>query len=304
MKKQKVIKVVAFVLVLLGFIFGTNFIDDFGKNLKQVSGSIRNVQKLEADSKLKVYYFDVGQADSILIQNGKHSMLIDAGNNEDGPKLVNYFKKLGINHFDYVVATHAHEDHVGGMDDIINNFDIDNFMMPDMLTTTKTFEEVLDALTTKGLKYEAPKEDSSFKLGDASITVISALSGASDLNDSSIVLKLVYGNHSFMFMGDASSSVEKKILDKNIESSVLKVGHHGSEYSTSKAFLNKVKPSYAIISVGKNNVYNHPNKVVLQRLSKMGVNTYRTDEYGTILITVNGNEEILDIKNVETDLNG
>ena len=304
MKKRKTISIIVTLAVLLYVVFGTGVLDGIGDNLKQVSASIMNSQKLDVNSKLNVYYFDVGQADSILVQNGKHNMLIDAGNNEDGPKLAEYMKSIGIKGFDYVIATHAHEDHVGGMDDVINNFSIDNFLMPDAVTTTKTFEDVLDALESKKLKYETPKVGDSFKVGDAGVTVLSVSSNASDLNDTSIVLKLVYGGHSFLFMGDASAKIENKILDKDISAEVLKVGHHGSEYSTSKAFLEKVKPSYAIISVGKDNVYNHPKKVVLERLSKMNVNAYRTDEYGTILISADGNGEILDIRNIETDLNG
>ena len=192
-------------------------------------------------SNLQVYFLDVGQADSILITNQDHYMLIDAGNNEDGPKLVKYLKnELGISEFDYVVGTHPHEDHIGGLDDIINNFTIDNFYIPEVMTTTKTFEDVLDALDSKGLEITVPKIGDKFSLGEAEFEVMYTGTDDSDLNNTSIVLKMIFGNYSYLFTGDATDKVEKILLDKNIDVDVLKVGHHGSAYSSSKEFLDKV----------------------------------------------------------------
>lgn len=249
---------------------------------------------------VKVEYIDVGQADAILIENNKKYMLIDAGNNEDGDLLVNYFKDKNITDFEYVVATHPHEDHIGGMDNIIKNFNIKNYYMPDCYTTTKTFEELLDALEEKNLSFETPDIDSEFLLGDALFKVLYTGTDKRDLNNTSIVLRMTYKDVSFMFTGDATNTTEKKILAKDLQSDVLKVGHHGSQYSTSDEFLDKVNPKYAIISVGTGNVYDHPKDITLNKLK--GIEVHRTDKEGTIRVISDGKN--IDIETFKTNTNG
>lgn len=249
---------------------------------------------------VKVEYIDVGQADAILIENDKKYMLIDAGNNEDGDLLVNYFKDKNITDFEYVVATHPHEDHIGGMDNIIKNFNIKNYYMPDCYTTTKTFEELLDALEEKNLSFETPDIDSEFVLGDALFKVLYTGTDKRDLNNTSIVLRMTYKDVSFMFTGDATNVTEKKILAKDLQSDVLKVGHHGSQYSTSDEFLDKVNPKYAIISVGTGNVYDHPKDITLNKLN--GIEVHRTDKEGTIRVISDGKN--IDIETFKTNTNG
>lgn len=261
------------------------------------------LNKNTVTSDLKVYYLDVGQADSILISNNNHNMLIDAGNNEDGPKLVKFIKEeLNIDKFDYLVGTHPHEDHIGGLDDIIKNFEVDNILLPEVTTTTKTFEDVLDAIESQNLSITIPKIDSTFKLGEADLTVLYTGTDERDLNNSSIVLKMIFGGFSYLFTGDAETKVEEAILNKNINIDVLKVGHHGSDTSSSEAFLKKVSPSYAIISVGKDNSYKHPSSVTIDRLKKYTDKIYMTSELGTIMLTSNG--KTINIKNYKTDTNG
>lgn len=249
---------------------------------------------------VKVEYIDVGQADAILIENDKKYMLIDAGNNEDGDLLVNYFKDKNITDFEYVVATHPHEDHIGGMDNIIKNFNIKNYYMPDCYTTTKTFEELLDALEENNLSFETPDIDSEFLLGDALFKVLYTGTDKRDLNNTSIVLRMTYKDVSFMFTGDATNTTEKKILAKDLQSDVLKVGHHGSQYSTSDEFLDKVNPKYAIISVGTGNVYDHPKDITLNKLK--GIEVHRTDKEGTIRVISDGKN--IDIETFKTNTNG
>ena len=252
---------------------------------------------------LKVYFFDVGQADSILITNNGHNMLIDAGNNEDGPKLVKYIKEdLGITEFDYLIGTHPHEDHIGGLDDIINNFDIKKIYLPDITTTTKTFEDVLDAISSKELTITIPKIGETFKLGEADFTVLYTGTNSSDLNSTSIIIKMIFGNYSYLFTGDTTSEIEKLILKENIDVDVLKVAHHGSKTSSSLEFLQKVTPSYAIISVGKNNSYNHPSTTTIKRLKKYTNNIYLTSELGTILLTSDGQK--INVSTFKTNLDG
>ncbi len=266
------------------------------------SNNKNNVETDASDAGLKIYFVDVGQADCILISNNGKYVLIDAGNNDDGKKLVSYFKSLGVQNFQYVIGTHAHEDHIGGMDDIIYNFSISHFFMPDVVTTTKTFEDVLDALEAKNIAFETPNINDSFTMGDIYFTVLWVGHDKTDLNDTSIVVRATYKETSYLFMGDAPSQVEKGLLDKHIESDLLKVGHHGSQYSSSAQFLKKVDPKYAIIQVGRNNIYSHPKQVVLDKLNRMDVKVYRTDQDGTIIVSSDGKNMKFDT--VQTDTNG
>lgn len=303
-KKINLFNVLVFIFVLIYIIFGTDVIKDIKNNVASVSNVTNNSEsvKLQDNVNLEVYFLDVGQADSILIKLEDEYMLIDAGNNEDGVKLVNYFNELGIKEFKYVFGTHPHEDHIGGMDDIINNFKIDNYYMPDKITTTKTFEDVLDALINNNLQYTILEKGDEFNLSSANFKVIYAGDETNDINDSSIVLKLTYGNNSFLLTGDATSNVEKTLLNDNIKSDVLKVAHHGSNYSSTDEFLDVVSPKYAVISVGKNNSYNHPSNSTLKKLNDRNIKLYRTDLDGTIKFTSDG--ENITITTISTDVNG
>lgn len=298
--KKQLTKALLVLIILVSGYFYTTYFDN--KNItKDVTTNVKQTIN-ESSSNLKIYFVDVGQADCILINDNNEYGLIDAGNNEDGEKIVKYFKDLGITKFKYVFGTHAHEDHIGGMDNIIENFQIEHFYMPDTITTTRTFEEVLDALEEKNIAFETPEEDENLTFSDTVFKVLHVGKDKRDLNDTSIVLKLTYKNTSYLFMGDATSSVEKDILDKDIKSDVLKVGHHGSQYSSTISFLKKVSPKYAIIEVGKNNSYNHPKEVTLKKLEDLGTKIYRTDEDGTIILTSDG--ENMSFETVKTDTNG
>lgn len=302
MKKKDMKKLIVLVILLLSYAY-TTFINTENKNQEGPIKERKTEDVIFADENtLNVYFIDVGQADSILLENKGHYMLIDAGNNEDGPKLVNYFNEQDIKEFDYVVGTHAHEDHFGGMDDIIKNFKIDNFYMPDAITTTKTFEDVLDALEETNVIFQTPKVNQTFNLQDTTITTLSVTADEKNLNDTSIVLKVKHGTNTFLFMGDASTKIEKNLLNKDIKSDVLKVGHHGSRYSTSLEFLKKVSPEYAVISVGENNTYKHPHEEILKRLEEQNIQIYRTDKQGTILAKSNGS--IITFSTIKTDTNG
>lgn len=302
-KLNKLIKIIIGLVILIVVTIQGNLFDNVSNATASINDSTKS-DKIDAKVKenFSVSFIDVGQADSVLIRNGNYNMLIDAGNNEDGEKLVNYFKSLGIGEFTYVFATHPHEDHIGGMDDIINNFKIDNYYMPNKLSTTKTFMDVLDALDGRNLKYTVPNKGDTLKLGDANIKVIYPGDDKSNINDSSIVLKITYGKNSFLLTGDATSNVERKIYNEDIKSDVLKVAHHGSSYSSTDVFLDKVKPYYAVISVGKNNIYNHPSNKTLEKLNKRNIKVYRTDLDGTIVFISDGDN--LSVKALKTDTNG
>lgn len=298
-KSQKfVLSLVIFLVAIIGTFYQKK------DEVKNINKREEVVNTINYDYDLSVYFIDVGQADCILVKDNDEYALIDAGNNEDGMKLVNYFKSLNITDFKYVFGTHAHEDHIGGMDNIIDNFNIENFYMPNAITTTKTFEDVLDSLDRKKIKFQTPNVNDDFKLNNATFKVLHIGDNKKDLNDTSVVLRLEYGNTSYLLMGDATSNVEKDLLNNNVnlKSDVLKVGHHGSNYSSTIDFLNKVKPEYAIIEVGKNNSYNHPRQETLDKLKGLNAKVYRTDLDGTIVATSDGNS--IKIETIKTDTNG
>lgn len=239
---------------------------------------------------LKVNYIDVGQADSIFIElPNKQTMLIDAGTNGAGSTVVKYIKDLGYSKLDYVIGTHPHEDHIGGLDDVINTFTIGKIYMPKVASTTKTFEDVLTAIQSKKLKVTTAKAGVSILNQDGLTADILApvKDSYKDLNNYSAVIKLTYGTTSYLFMGDAEIESENQIT-ANVKADVLKVGHHGSDSSTSQTFLKKVSPKYAVISVGQDNRYGHPAQATLNALQAAGVTVYRTDVNGTIIMQSDG----------------
>jgi len=275
----------------------SNIMKEASKQKKTTPAVNNNIKAV--NGKLKVNYIDVGQADSILIQQGSSSMLIDAGNNEDSEIVKGYIANQGITKLDYVIGTHPHEDHIGGLDYVINSFQIGKIYLPKVTSTTKTFEDVVNAIKNKGMKATTPTPGESFKLGQAICTVFAPNgNGYKDTNNNSIVIKVTFGANSFLFTGDAEDVSEKEMLAKgyDLKADVLKIGHHGSYSSTSQEFLNKVRPKYAVVSVGVNNIYGHPNKESMDRLKTKNIPTYRTDESGTIIATSDGKGITFNVK--------
>ncbi|NGT91930.1 ComEC/Rec2 family competence protein [Clostridium perfringens] len=260
-----------------------------------------NISKSSAESEysgMSVTYLNVGQGDSQLIQVNGINMLIDAGTNAGANDLVKDLKNRGIKTIDIAIATHPHEDHIGGMDEVLENFDVKSFYAPKVAHTTKTYENMLKAVKNEGLKIKQIKEGTKIDLGkDTEVQVYSPVkSQYEELNNYSPVMKISYGQNSFMFTGDAESLVEKEILNENkdLKADVLKLGHHGSHSSTSEEFLKAVDPSIAIVSCAKDNKYGHPHKETMSNLKKAGITVYETFRDGDITISSNGKK--LDVK--------
>jgi len=251
--------------------------------LSSVSENI-NIDK----TRLNVLFLDVGQADSILIVYDGKTVLIDAGNSKDGEKIVNGIKALGINKLDYVIGTHVHEDHVGGMSYIIDAFEIGKFYLPyNTKNTTSYYSKLLNSLSNKSLSINEAKIGDKFLIEDLMFEIMSVdNTEPENANLTSIVIEMTYKDQKFLFMGDAETPNEKARTWNDID--VLKVGHHGSNTSSSDKFLKQVLPEIAIISVGKNNSYNLPKENIIKRIKNYGTEIYRTDFDGTIQIISDG----------------
>jgi Predicted hydrolase (metallo-beta-lactamase superfamily) len=295
-KKQSVPVTIATIVIAAVWII-YNMITGSGPWGKQSNSG--NGNNTPVAGELRVSFINVGQADSILVQQGSSSMLIDAGNNSDDKTVGNYLTSQGVKELQYFIGTHKDEDHIGGADYVVNSFKVGKVYFPKQTATTKTFEDFASAVKNKGLTLTVPKVGDQFKLGDALVTVL-APNGSSyeDSNDYSIVVKVTFGGTSFLLTGDAEALSEKEMVSagRDLSATVLKVGHHGSGTSTSQAFLNKVNPKYAVISVGKDNKYGHPAQETMDRLKAKGITVYRTDEGGTIVATSNGKDITFNVK--------
>lgn len=281
---------------------------DISKNeTQEVTAQIDYTNSINLQNdKLNIIYFYVGQADSTFVKLNNSTMLIDAGNNEDGKMIVNFLNQNNISKIDYLVATHADEDHIGGIDDILNSVKVNQLLIPTVGSSGSDYKNAIEAAKNNNVEIKNPVRGDKFNLDSANIEIMSALEGedVSD-NDSSIVMQMNYNTTKYLFMGDAEKEVENSRQWQEVD--VLKVGHHGSNSSSSEKFLEQTNPKYSIIEVGKNNSYNLPSSKALTRLKNINTKILRTDmangeEAGSFWLTSNGVE--IDIKAVNINLDG
>ena len=246
--------------------------------------------QISSDSEFKIYFIDVGQADSSLIICDEHTLLIDGGNTSDSSLIYSFLKSHNINHLDYIIGTHAHEDHIGGLAGALNYASVDVAYCPVTSYDSKAFGNFVKYLDKQGVSISVPTPGDRFLLGSAEVMVLGPIRDNANPNNTSIVTKVTYGNTSFLFTGDAEREEEADILDMGYDlfSNLLHVGHHGSDTSSTYPFLREIMPQYAVISVGKDNSYGHPHENLLSRLRDAGAEVYRTDMQGTITCVSDG----------------
>ena len=246
----------------------------------EVAPGINSIQEL-----MRVHFIDVGQADSAFIELGNgQTMLIDAG--RSGGDVVDYIRDLQYDSIDFVVASHPHEDHIGGMATVLENFKIGKMYMPRQEHTINAFVNMLDVIEDKKIElYTAKAGVNITTSGIIKIDILAPFSDSnSNLNNASAVVRITYGDTVMLFTGDAEHVIENQLLDSGIDADVLKVGHHGAGSSSSRSFIKAVSPEVAVISVGEGNSYGHPHSDTLAILNEVGADIYRTDEQGQLLL--------------------
>ena len=237
-----------------------------------------------------VHFIDVGQGDCSLICSDGHNVLIDAGPKDAKDDVVEYLLKNNITAFDYVIITHPHADHIGGMSKVLKEFKVKNLIMPDipkeLVPTSKSFEKLLNTIKENNIKVLKAVPGDRYDIGEDYFEILAPNKDYEDLNNESVVTRFNLNKHHFLFMGDAQTESEKDILNKfqDVSAEVIKVGHHGSRTSTSNDFLGACNPQTAVIMCGDDNSYNHPHKQTVKKLENKGITVFRTDEDGTIVM--------------------
>ena len=295
MRKSKIIPISFFVLLIV--LFSAFTANNDKKTVDDANSSTEESQAIEyikEDNILAVNYFDVGQGDCEFIElPNDMCMLIDSGEYGNGDEIISKINYLGYDRIDYVVATHPHSDHIGTMSEIIKEFEIGDIYMPRATSTSSTYQYLLETISNEGLKIHTAKAGKNIYKDDSLSIDILSPSGDDykDLNNYSVVVKITYDSSSFLFTGDAESLVEKEMISNSysmLQSDVLKVGHHGSKYSSSNDFIDAVSPEYAVISCGSGNTYGHPHEQALNRIAKSTTDIFRTDKYSDIRFETNG----------------
>ncbi|MBQ3006692.1 MAG: MBL fold metallo-hydrolase [Clostridia bacterium] len=293
LKNKKIIYLVIILIIsIVSAVFGIDNYDKFFDGEPFVGTQVHEVEPAEY---INVHYIDVGQGDCSLIECGGKTMLIDAGENGHETKVLDYLRLQNIEKLDYIIASHQHSDHIGGLPEVLDEIGTDNIIMPrltkEQTPTNSTYTAFLKSVKNSGAKVIASEVGAKYSLGDAEFEILGPVTNtAEDLNNMSVVVKLTYGEKSFLFTGDAEKDEEREILatGADLDCDVLKVGHHGSGTSSSTDFLKAVTPEICVIQVGADNDYGHPHENIVERLEKYADEVYRNDICGDIIISSDG----------------
>lgn len=291
-------QIVLTLFLIAAAVFGASAVKNEVGIGRRIQSGLRAVRELgESDSEspdpektdFYIRFLDVGQADAALVGCGGHYMLIDGGNRDDSSMIYSVLEKSGISHLDMIVGTHAHEDHIGGLPGALNYASADLVLSPVTSYYSEVFRNFKKYADQNGNGLVVPSAGDEYKLGSADVKIL-GVNGGSDTNNTSIILKITYGETSFLFTGDAGREAEEAVLNSgaDLSAAVLKVGHHGSDTSTTYPFLREIMPQYAVISVGAGNSYGHPAEDTLSRLNDAGAEIHRTDLEGEITVTSDG----------------
>lgn len=292
-KKSPAQGIVTAVIVLIAVIAGLFF----GKDAI-LGGLTDKPSDPVSGGEVQFHFIDVGQGDAALIRTEKGDILIDAGTNSSEDELKAYLDSLGVTDIEYAVFTHPHEDHIGGADMVLNTYNVKNVILPDATSTSKTFERMMDAIEAERCGVIEATPDKTFKVGELTCTILAPISTSyTETNDYSVVIRADYGDTSVLFTGDAETHSESEMLERYrfkglLDCDILKAGHHGSDTSSSQAFLDAVTPVHAVISVGEGNTYDHPKQEILTRYEAMRITIHRTDKEGSIVFTTTGGEPV------------
>jgi competence protein ComEC len=256
---------------------------------------LRLMDDSSIDADVSVHFIDVGQGDSILIKSKDKNVLIDAGERNKGEEVALYLKENKVEKLDYIIATHPHSDHIGGLPYIIENFQVSEVIVPEIIDekvpTTQIYYEFLESVSKKGLLLTPARVGDKYDLGSSYFEILSPKGNDyDDLNDYSVVINLNHKNNNFLLCGDAETKVEKEMLNDKLlrDVDVLKAGHHGSSSSSSNDFLEKIMPEYFVVMCGEGNSYNHPSEKTIEKFASYSKNIYRTDINGNIIFLSNG----------------
>ena len=283
--------IIALIIVVLASLFGIDLTGEIPNETtppthQEASQPVQNVE-----GQLVVHMIDVGQADSFLLVQDSMTAMVDCGTRSSGKDAVAYLQELGVTKINYVIGTHPHDDHMGGMYDVITNFEVGTVIIPDSREgdiTANWYMKLMNELQTGEYEVHYAQEGDIYEHEDAVMQVIAAETDVSNTNNYSVVMKVSFGQMDMIMTGDAETEIEEKILESgvNIDAEILKLGHHGSDTSNSEAFLDAISPEYGLISSGVGNKYEHPIKEIMERLEEREIEVYRTDESGSVVMTL------------------
>lgn len=288
--RKKVVKVVVVIIAILLMYC----VDTMQSNLSDDDAQTQVTQQV-AEGELMLTMIDVGQADSFLLMQDGKTALVDCGKRSTGKNVVEYLNSIGVTKLDYVFGTHPHEDHMGGMYEVISNFEIGQIIIPKVekgVVTSNWYMKLMNEISTNNYNVIYPDVEAVYELGDAYIQVLGPVTKfPTDINNYSTVLKVSFGEMDVIMTGDAEKEVEEEILAYGhyLDAEILKVGHHGSDTSTTEELLDAISPDYALISAGLGNKHEHPTKSTMEKLEERNIEVYRTDENGTVTAIITSN---------------